>query len=452
MNALRSWWLAPAVVGGLGGALAQASTNDNVAAGAAGGGGLALLWAWSLRGRVRDLGDGLLHGLALALLLWLSTPLFAAWQELAVACSCDAARERFPELVAAIVCYGAPLGLALGAVAAPPRVAAGAHGTSRALVVGGIAGFAACLLFERVAATAAPFGPVGAGATLRLFGAMAIGAGYGLLFQRAVRGLGQSLGFGIAWGMLWWCLGPLTALPWWRGDGVDWSAAAVGAQYGAFVAHVVFGLVLGLAHACVDKLWFGFFVASDPLQRDREGLGGRAVLALAWGALAGLVGGVVFAPAMWDRGMLPYVAQALGGSSPWFGLAVHLGASVLFGMVYGLLFRAQVLDLATALGSGLLFGFVLWLLGQLTLFPHLLGEPFDWSLPNAAAALPSLVGHLVYGAAMAFVFVACELRHARVQAVDPRWRGASRALVVGSAAPLWLFVLGFGVTLPVVLG
>lgn len=452
MNALRSWWVLPVLAGSGGGALAQRVAAGSSVSGALGGGLMALLCAWSLRGRVRDLGDGLLHGLAIAMLVWLATPLLGSWQVLAVACGCDAARQRLPALVATIVCFGAPLGLALGVGAVRDAAARTAHSGGRALVVGSLAGLVACWLFESVAATAAPFGSAGAGAWLRLLGASVIGAGYGLLFQRTVRGPGASLGYGIAWGMLWWCLGPLTALPWWRGEAIDWQSAAVGALYGAFVAHVVFGLALGLMHALLDQLWVGFFIASDPLHRDRQGIGGRAVLALVWGLSAGLVGGVVFAPVMWDRGMLPYVAQALGGSSVAFGLCVHLAASALFGMVYGLLFRSQVFDLATALGSGLLYGFVLWLLGQLTLFPHLLGEPFDWSLPSAAAALPSLVGHLVYGAAMAFGFVACELRHAGVQTVDPRWRGRTRGLVDSSTAPLWLFVLAFGVTLPVVLG
>ncbi len=48
---------------------------------------------------------------------------------------------------------------------------------------------------------------------------------FGLLFQREIGGFGSSLGWGAAYGMLWWFLGPLTILPLLQRKPIDWSYA-----------------------------------------------------------------------------------------------------------------------------------------------------------------------------------------------------------------------------------
>src|SRR6202045_4349731 len=98
------------------------------------------------------------------------------------------------------------------------RVRADKFDLSRAAAVGGLAGIIGGWAFGQWMAKVNHFPLIAelihlssrnAGVALHFVFAFIIGASYGLLFQRDVRGYGSSLGWGLGYGILWWFLGPM---------------------------------------------------------------------------------------------------------------------------------------------------------------------------------------------------------------------------------------------------
>ena len=465
----RSWIIAlliSVVVGVAGGVVAALLTGIAPITLALLGGLYGVSFALLVGTRATSPGAGLLWGLGYALLMWLAGPvgLFPLLGGTPALAMLATARAHFPELVAYLLCFGMPLGLALGSWSLwQPQAGRARFDVARALVLGGLAGIIGGWVFGWWMEQANFFpliaGLVGStshdlGVALHFAIAIVIGASFGLLFQRDVRDAGSSLGWGLAYGLFWWFLGPLTLLPLLGGAALDWSVARGTALFGSLVGHAIYGLLLGAIYALLDRLWVGFFVNSDPINREPEGPGGRSLRSLGWGALSSLAGGLVFSLVMVATGVLPNIARLAGGSSLLLGFVVHLLISVLIGMSYGVLFRDEAPDAGSSVAWGLVYGLAWWFVGNLTLLPILLGGSLTWSTAAAAAGLPSLIGHLLYGAATALVFLWFERRHAAWLQLDPRLaaREDRRRRPVGTPAPaLWLFVLGLGVLLPVVL-
>jgi uncharacterized membrane protein YagU involved in acid resistance len=460
--------IAGLLIGCLGGAVIWAIGLASLVGGVALGGLYGLIFALLVARRAVSPGAGLLWGLGYALLLWLAGPagLFPLLDGGAPAMGMlGTARAHFPDLAAARLCFGLPLGVTLGifgSLRPPPGQAR--FSLPRALVVGGLAGIVGGWAFGKWMAQVDFFpliaGLVGSssvmvGMTLHFTIAVIIGASFGVLFQRDVRGFGSCLGWGLGYGIFWWFLGPLTLLPILQGSTPDWSYERGAALFGSLVGHIIYGLLLGLVYATLDRLWLGFFYHSDPINREVEGPGTRTLHSLGWGAAASLAGGLLFSLVMVATGFLPQVANLVGGSSPALGFVVHMGISTLIGMSYGVLFGYEAPDFGSSIAWGMLYGLAWWFVGYLTLLPILLGGPFVWTTEAAAAGLPSLVGHLIYGIATACVVLLLERRHADWLRLDPRIaaREARRQRPIGTPAPaLWLFAVGLGVMLPVMLG
>ena len=81
-----------------------------------------------------------------------------------------------------------------------------------------------------------------------------IGAGFGVallvLGQRAP-GWGAALGLGLAYGLLWWILGPLLLMPTMMGMGPQIGMAFSGDMLLSLVGHLVYGLITGAAFKAI---------------------------------------------------------------------------------------------------------------------------------------------------------------------------------------------------------
>jgi hypothetical protein len=454
-----------AVGGALQGVQLSAPLAQSLICGLLFGGAFALLFAK----RATSPGAGLMWGLAFAVLVWIVfpasiVPLMAGTA--APGSMLHGARERFPQLVSFLLCLGMPAGLTLGLWAElRDSVANPKFSWSRAIVAGGFAGTLGGLIFGRWVSSGDYF-PLLAGygtlsfshgtiVLLHLGVALLIGVTFGLLFQRDVLGYGSCMGWGLGYAIFWWFLGQLTLLPLAAHKPIDWSADQASFVFGSLVGHILYGLILGVTYATLDRFWVRLFIQSDPLNREVGGVGVHVLRSLGWGAAAGLVGGIVASPVLLATHALPKIVGLDTSLSGTRGLLFHLLVSAAIGMTYGLLFRKEASSLGLGIAWGWLFGLIWWFVGPLTILPLLLTGVCDWSTEAASALLPSLMGHLIYGATTAFVFLLMERRYMRVLLLDPRIaaREARRVRPVGTPAPaLWLFALALGVLLPILLG
>jgi len=418
--------------------------------------------------RATSPGAGLIWGLGSSFLLWILTA-GGFFQFVATtgrfAMRLQDAQGHFAELVAYVLCLGMPVGVGLGIrggfrTSRPDKKFA----WGRAIVAGGLAGTLGGLIFGRWVSSGDYF-PLLAGfgelssrrmtISLHFAVALLIGVAFGLLFQRDVRGYGSCMGWGLGFGIFWWFFGPLTLLRLASGMPLDWSAEQGSAVFGSLVGHILYGLILGVAYATIDKIWVRLFIQSDPLNREIEGPGLHILRSLGWGAIAGLLGGLASMPVMIATGVLPKVAGVDSTLLGLRGVFIHLSVSAAIGMTYGLLFRDEASAPGDATTWGCLFGLIWWYLGPMTLLPLLLTGVCDWSTDAASALLPSLLGHLIYGAVTALIFFLFDRRYTRSLLLDPRTspRELRRLRPVGTPAPaLWLFALSLGVLLPILLG
>ena len=122
-----------------------------------------------------------------------------------------------------------------------------------------------------------------------------------------------------------------------------------------------------------------------------------SVTSIKHGVYGGLAGGVVFGAMMAMLGMLPMIGNMVGSPSAWTGFFIHLMISATIGGSFAVLLDTS--GQRGGAGCGLAYGFTWWILGPLTLMPFFMGMGLgvNWNVAAMGQAMPSLVGHLVFG-------------------------------------------------------
>ncbi len=129
---------------------------------------------------------------------------------------------------------------------------------------------------------------------------------------------------------------------------------------------------------------------------------------ISYGIYGGLAGGLVFGAMMGMTGMLPMVGKLVGQPSAGIGFIVHLVNSAIIGAGFAFVLGRFVTSIGSGLRYGLLYGGAWWILGPLTLMPLFLGMGLgvNWNLTAAVNMLPSMMGHLIYGAILGLSYAA----------------------------------------------
>ncbi len=142
---------------------------------------------------------------------------------------------------------------------------------------------------------------------------------------------------------------------------------------------------------------------------------------ISYGIFGGLAGGLVFGGMMGMMGMLPMVGKLVGQPTAAIGFFVHMANSAIIGVGFAVVLGRFAASIRSGLASGLLYGGAWWFLGPLTLMPLFLGMGLgvNWNLTAAVNMLPSLAGHLIYGAILGTTYALLEQRVANCKTASP---------------------------------
>jgi hypothetical protein len=124
------------------------------------------------------------------------------------------------------------------------------------------------------------------------------------------------------------------------------------------------------------------------------------------GIYGGLAAGLVFGIMMAMVGMLPMIAQMASSSSPAVGFGIHVIISAIIGAIFAVIVGDRLRTVGSLASAGLVYGLAWWFIGPLTLMPLMMGMGVgvNWTGAAISAAMPSLVGHLVYGGILGAVY------------------------------------------------
>ena len=479
-NDLAAWLLAGAVAGQVGGVvyglvMRHLGVIESIAAlvrlppSAVGGwivhmivaGVIGAGFAALIRRQEHSAGDLLFWGLIYGAAWWIIGPLTLApllIRREALAWDLTSAQETFPMLLGHLQ-YGVTTSLALlvwrRSAFERPTVGCAVRGVLAGVVAAALTGKA--LVDQGLLGHFVGIGDHAPSASLWL-GVLATGAMSGLAFAAVVPTVRDSAGAalvrGFVFGFLAWILVPMTIVGLATRGMLPWGMGFAHDAFPGLLAYLLFGGILGLAYQWLSVAWRVLF--AETTADEDEGYGTEGLRALGRGSAAGIAGGLLYTVMLARLGSFEGIAQLMRADNAAVGVLVHAVVSVIWGAVYGLLFRRQTYGIGSAVGWGVAFGFFIWVVGPNTLFAVLTGQTPDWSADSTAPRTASLVGHLVYGAVLGVGFHYFESRH------NPWWqprrerleaRADQRRRQLQTSAPaIWALVMLVALMLPIIFG
>jgi hypothetical protein len=99
--------------------------------------------------------------------------------------------------------------------------------------------------------------------------AVFIGVTYALLFRRQSFDVRSGVGWGVAYGLMWWILGALTLLPVLLGGEPLWSAAAAGRAVPSLIGHLAYGMGLGVTFYLLEARHNPWWITRNEAEAER---------------------------------------------------------------------------------------------------------------------------------------------------------------------------------------
>jgi uncharacterized membrane protein YagU involved in acid resistance len=266
-----------------------------------------------------------------------------------------------------------------------------------------------------------------AGFIVHMIAAAMIGAGFGLFVWHQRTGAGETLLWGLAYGIFWWVLGPLTFLPLFLEGFITWDIGAAQETFPALLGHILYGATTGLVLAFIRRnpqtataSW------RSPLLRGS--LGG---LLAAW-----LLGLMLNAQ---DELVVMTMRDAASQGTIWL---VTLSIGMVAGIVFAWLYSVPFDGAGAGLIRGTVYGFLWWVVGARTLFPLLNGDGLTWTLESTQGDFVTFPGYLLFGATtvlfyqwlhrLSQILFSDHLGHANQESVGTEGlRALGRGLVAG---------------------
>ena len=220
-----------------------------------------------------------------------------------------------------------------------------------------------------------------------------VGGGFGVLVCYQRPGVGETVFWGLVYGVFWWYLGPLTLMPLLQGDGLTWDVSSAQAEFPLLLGHVLYGAATGLV---LVLLQWRRYVRSGTLH-----VSGGALLR---GSMAGLFGAGLLGVMLGSQDQLLAFAAMVDSDSRSIAWLSTLLIGLMAGLAFSLLYPHPVEGAGAGLVRGMVYGFFWWVVGGLTLVPLFSGAGLAWSLEEVRENFATLPAYLFFGAAVALFY------------------------------------------------